>query len=252
MTDLDTFRDALHHTGDGRPPALDEIITAGRRLRLRRRLLGAVAATTALVVAAAAGIALWPSPARHRDVPAAAWPAVSVDAQGTWGQAVTTGLRHDNRDIVVTAFHNVNPAYPDIPFGVRSCVVDVRGRLDPCKSTFDDGPPDRSPGFHAINLPSNIGDVDLPMFGYYVGPAATITVRARGKVVTAQTSRWSADNSVVLFWFTLRDAYLKVDKTDPSYGTGPVGRDVLPEVTNWTAYDREGTELPVGKPFVIG
>ncbi len=33
MTDLDAFRTALQHLDDGCPPALDDIMSAGRRLR---------------------------------------------------------------------------------------------------------------------------------------------------------------------------------------------------------------------------
>ena len=238
MTDLDTFRAALQQPDDGRPPALDEIIGAGRRLRRKRRIAATAAAVAVLVAAGAAGITLWPDRSQP-GIPAAAWPGVVVDATGSWGQPVLTGLRVKDRDIVVTAFHNVNSAYPDIPFGVRSCAVEPSGRFFPCKGTFDDVPPDRSPGFHAINLPINIEYVDLPMFGYYVGPAATITARADGRLVTAQTAQWSEDESVVLFWFRFDDLHNDA-------------KGFSPHVSDWTATDAAGRKLPLGKPFVIG
>ncbi|MCO8270316.1 hypothetical protein M1L60_06870 [Actinoplanes sp. TRM 88003] len=247
MTDLDTFRAALQQPDEGRPPALDEIMTAGRRLRRRRLALVAGAAT----VLVAATMALWPLTSRSEPV-GGAWPAAAVDARGSWGQPVATGLRSKDREIVVTAFRNNNPAYPDIKFGVRACAADVAGELAPCHNQFDDVAPDRSPGFHAIGLPSNLDYYDLPMYGYYVGPAAKITVESRGRLVTAKTAVWSEDENIVLFWFTFDDVYQKVDKNSPLYKEGKVTPGQLPDVSDWTAYDADGKELPVGKPFVIG
>ncbi|MCY1139276.1 hypothetical protein OWR29_14850 [Actinoplanes sp. Pm04-4] len=249
MTDLDTFRNALRQPGEGRPPALGDIMKAGRRLR-RRRLATASVAATVLAAAVATTVAVWPAQTPERV--GGAWPAAAVKPDGSWGQPVATGLRSKDRDVVVTAFHNVNPAYPDITFGVRACAADLDGDLAPCHNQFDDVAPDRSPGFHAIGLPSNLDYYDLPMYGYYVGPATKITVESRGKLVTAQTAVWSEDPDVVLFWFTFDDVYLKPDKNSPAYKEGKVTPGELPDVENWTAYDADGRKLPVGKPFVIG
>ncbi|MBM2618376.1 hypothetical protein JIG36_22710 [Actinoplanes sp. LDG1-06] len=245
MTDLDTFRAALQQPDEGRPPAIADIMRAGRRLRRKRRFgYGAVVAAALVAVTAVA----WPTTAP----PATVWPAAAVDAEGSWGQPVATGLRSGKHEIVVTAFHNVNQAYPDITFGVRACAADTSGKLGPCHNQFDDVAPDRSPGFHAIGLPSNLDYVDLPMYGYYVGPATTITVDSRGRTVTADTAVWSEDPEVVLFWFDFKDVYLKPDKTHPNYKKQKVTPGELPDVANWSAYDESGRKLPLGKPFVIG
>jgi hypothetical protein len=251
MTDLDHFRAALRGPGDGRPPALGDILNAGRKARRRRRLLTASVAAAALVAATGATLAI-----QHEQAPspiqAAAWPAVSRGADGSWGLPVDTGIKQKKHAVVVTAFANNNPAYPAIKFGVRACAASENGRLEPCTNTFDDVAPDNSPGFHSIELPTVVEGFDFPMYGYYVGPATTITVKSRGKVVTAKTATWSEDSNVVLFWFPLDQVYLKADKTSPLYKEGKVTPGELPDTSEWSAYDVDGKRLPVGKPFVIG
>jgi hypothetical protein len=251
MTDLETFRAVLRGPDDGRPPALDDIMNAGRKLRRKRRRITATLAAAVLVAAAGSTVAVWPArgPA---PVQAAVWPAASDSVDGSWGQPVDTGITQKKRGIVVTAFHNDNPAYPDIKFGVRACVAGADGRLAPCANTFDDVAPDNSPGFHSIELPTSIDGFDFPMYGYYVGPAATITVKSRGKVVTAETATWSENPGVVLFWFPLDQVFLKPDKKSPLYHQGKVTPGELPDTSEWSAYDAEGTRLALGKPFVIG
>ena len=117
------------------------------------------------------------------------------------------------------AFRNANPAYPKITFGIRACAA-TGDKLGTCTNTFDDAPPDNSPGFHSIELPSNSSGADFPMYGYYVGPAATITVKSRGKTVKAHTETWSEDSNVVLFWFPLDQVYLKPNKKSPLFKEG--------------------------------
>jgi hypothetical protein len=250
MTDLDTFRAVLQGPDDGRPPAVDNIMSAGRKLRRKRRLATAGLAVAAVVAATGSAVALWPAQAPPHNQ-AAAWPPVSYSADGSWGRPVHTGIREKNAEIVVTAFHNTNPAYPKITFGVRACAA-TNDELGTCTNTFDDVPPDNSPGFHSMELPTNLEGVNFPMYGYYVGPAATITVKSRGKVVTARTETWSENPDVVLFWFPLTEVYLKPDKKSPLYKQHKVTPGELPDTSGWSAYDATGKLLPVGKPFVIG
>jgi hypothetical protein len=251
MTDLENFRAALRGPDDGRPPAMEDILNAGRRLRRKRRLLTATVAAAALVAVTGSALAI-----QHAQAPssyqAAAWPTASPRADGSWGLPVDTGIEQKKRGIVVTAFYNVNPAYPKIKFGVRSCAATDDGRLAPCTNTFDDVAPDNSPGFHSIELPTNIDGFDFPMYGYYVGAASTITVKSRGKVVTAKSARWSENSDVVLFWFPLDQVYLKADKKSPLYKEGKVTPGELPDTSEWSAYGADGNRLPLGKPFVIG
>lgn len=66
----------------------------------------------------------------------------------------------------------------------------------------------------------------VPEFGYYAGPAATITAREGGRQVQAHLARWSANPRIVIFWFT------------PSSTGG------TPQ--NLTAYSTAGHKLPAG------
>ncbi|MFI5933821.1 hypothetical protein [Actinoplanes sp. NPDC051494] len=258
-TDLDTFRAALHGGDDGLPPALDDIMDAGRKLRVKRRLASVTVAAAALVITVGATATVWRAQAPPA-VPAAAapqavrWPAPTgpVTPDSMWGEPADTGMRSGGNKIVVTAFHNDNPAYPDITFGVRACVQAAGAELRNCHQNFDNEAPDNTPGFHAIGMTSSDGKTALPMYGYYVGPAATITVRSRGEVVTAHTATWSEDANVVLFWFTLDDVFLKPDVNHPNYKLHKYTPGESPDVSGWTAYDDSGAVLPVGKPFVIG
>ncbi len=42
----------------------------------------------------------------------------------------------------------------------------------------------------------------IPEFGYYAGPAATITAQQGGRQIQAHLARWSANTRIVIFWFT--------------------------------------------------
>ena len=74
MTDLDTFRAALQGQDDGRPPAVDDIVNAGRKLRLKRRLVTATIVAASVVAATGSTAAIWHAqaspPSRPRPRPA--------------------------------------------------------------------------------------------------------------------------------------------------------------------------------------
>ncbi|WP_305787218.1 hypothetical protein [Symbioplanes lichenis] len=248
MTDLDTFRNALEGPGDSLPPALDDIMGAGRRLRLKRRLATVTVAAAALVVAAGSTVTVWQAQAPPA-VQAAAWPTSASAPDGTWGAPVRTGIKQNGREIVLTAFR---PDHPGVGFGVRACVEEAGGKLGTCVYDFDDAAPDRSPGFHSVGAVANEGGTDFPMYGYYVGPAASVTATSRGKVVAAQTAQWSEDPDVVLFWFPLDQVFLKPDKTHPNYAEHKVTPGEEPDMANWAAFDADGNALPVGTPVVRG
>ncbi|WP_306215878.1 hypothetical protein [Actinoplanes sp. RD1] len=250
MTDLDTFRTALAGSGDGLPPALDDIMGAGRRLRLKRRLATVTVAAAALVVAAGSTVTVWQAQAPPAGQ-AAAWPASSSSPDGSWGAPVRTGIKQGRGEIVLTAFRPANPAYPDISFGVRACVEEA-GVIGTCVYDFDEAGPDRSPGFHSVGAVTGEGGTNFPMYGYYVGPAASITATSRGEAVAAQTAQWSEDPDVVLFWFPLDQVYLKPDKTHPNYAEHKVTPGEEPDMTNWAAFDADGNALPLGNPVVRG
>jgi hypothetical protein len=95
--------------------------------------------------------------------------------------------------------------------------------------------PDRAPGFHSGEGPMTVEGEQAPAFGYYVGPARRITVKANGKTVTAKQATWSDDPSVVVFWF---------DTARVKHGAA---------LTGATAYDKAGKKLARGSAgFGVG
>jgi hypothetical protein len=108
----------------------------------------------------------------------------------------------------------------------------LRGRtggLTPEVETNETTGSGSSSGFQAVEVASSVASpaVAVPEFGYYTGPAATITAREGGRQVQAHLDRWSANPRIVIFWF--------------SPGTSP-GR--APH--NLTAYNTAGHRLPAG------
>jgi hypothetical protein len=69
--------------------------------------------------------------------------------------------------------------------------------------------------------------VAVPGFGYYAGPAASITARQNGQLVHASLARWSAAPGIVIFWFP---------------GTTPASAPL----TGLAAYTDSGHLLPAG------
>jgi hypothetical protein len=84
---------------------------------------------------------------------------------------------------------------------------------------------DRSAGFHGLTAAMDVEDVDVPAFGYFVGPAARVVGVLDGRRVAAHQAAWSENPRVVVFWFDLADVPL---------GSSPSRLD---------AYDRDGNRL---------
>ena len=133
------------------------------------------------------------------------------------GELVFYGVRIDLRQL------------PGTTFGIMAGLRDASGGLTPEVETNETSGPDTAAGFHAVEAPSSVGSpaVAIPEFGYYAGPAATITAQAGGKQVQAHLARWSAHPGIVIFWFS------------PQAGPGGAPH-------NLTAYDSAGHKLPAG------
>ncbi len=119
---------------------------------------------------------------------------------------------------------------PGTRFGVMAGHRDTAGRLVPAVETNETSGPATAAGFHAVEAPVAAGSPStaIPEFGYYAGPAATITGTVGGHLVRARTARWSGDPAIVIFWFP-RTA-------------GSAGR----AARNLAAYDRAGHRLAAG------
>jgi hypothetical protein len=113
---------------------------------------------------------------------------------------------------------------PGVHFGIVAGRLMPDGTLVADLASNETEGSDRSPGFHAVHDSLVTGGGAVPMFGYYAGPAATITGTLGSRPVTARQAVWSEDTGVVVFWF------------EPAGGT----------VTNLVAVDAAGNRLPAG------
>jgi hypothetical protein len=230
VTDLDTFRRALkgqdaagHPSPERDAPAaraLDagQIMARGRRLRWRRRLVAG--AGSLCLAAAAAGVVtglshltrppadldLHPATSgRSTPVPGdTGGPAPSPEPTSVReGQVIATGIQAGDEELVFYAVRIHNSQLPRIRFGIMAGLRSRAGTLTPAVETNETTGAGTAPGFHAIEAPMNVGspEVAVPEFGYYAGPAAAITAQQGGRTVAAQLARWSADSSIVIFWF---------------------------------------------------
>ncbi len=256
MTDLDTFRRALHGPDASGLPSVDPdapttraldvgvIMAKGRRLRRRRRL---AAATAVLCLAAAAFGAVTgishltrPSPALSlgpatsgagTSSPAPVGPAMSAPppSLGREGRVVPTGIRAGEGELVFYGVRVNVRQLRGITFGIMAGLRGPSGALTPQVETSETTGRGTAPGFHAIEAATRVGSptVAVPEFGYYAGPAAVITARQGGQLVHASLARWSADPGIVIFWF-------------------PTTRHTSTPLTGLAAYTATGRQLPSG------
>ena len=257
MNNLDELRDAMHSTPDFEPKSLDlaAVMSAGGRLRRRRRATVGAASGVAVLVMLVGGFQLVrpesspPGNVAAAGQPSSAAPAKTADPSATavredpdepitgdaFGDVVETGMKVDGSDRLLWMQRVDEPALPDTTIGIATGWRTTAGQLvvDVVNNEVDGS--DRAPGFHALEMAMVVNDKPSPAFGYYAGDAAKITVTADGRTVRAEQATWSEDRSIVLFWFPL-------NKVKP---TSKVGKA--------TAYDATGRKLPAGNPtFGVG
>jgi hypothetical protein len=224
MTDLETFRQALKAcdlpewpgSGPGVPCSsaldADQIMARGRSLRRRRRL---AAAGGSLCLAAAVFAAVTsighlsrPSPVPALSSPHSAGPAAGGTGRpaprAQEGRVIPSGIRVAGGEVVFYGVRIHNHQLPGVSFGIMAALRGPTGELTPEVETNETTGSGSSSGFHAVQAASSVGSpaVAIPEFGYYAGPAATITARAGGRQVQAHLTRWSANPRIVIFWFT--------------------------------------------------
>jgi hypothetical protein len=223
MNDLETLRVALHApTPDPGTVDLERIMAEGRRVRRRRRLLGA-GTVAGLLVAAVLGSVAWtvrpPQPLPER-------PAVTV------GQTVSVQGEPPLGDIIAAGGDRVfyfvaidDPQLPRTHFGLLAGHRDAAGTVHGDVMSNEVDRLDRSAGFHGVTTAMGVEDVDVPAFGYFVGPVARIVGVVDGRRIAARQAAWSENPRVVVFWFDLADVPL---------GSSP---------SRLAAYDRDGNRL---------
>jgi hypothetical protein len=130
------------------------------------------------------------------------------------------------KTLVLYGFHIDDAAIPCTHFGLMVGSVDASGNTTGAYAANEFSGSDLTPGFHAV---SEVGkEVAGTYFvGYYVGPAAAISVVVNGVATAAHVAAWSV-NPDVKFWWLGGSA-----NGNPSYGA-------------LSAKDAKGNPLPVG------
>jgi len=217
MNDVDDLRAALRKPPPEpfAEPDLARIMADGGRIRRRRRLLnatGATAAAAAVVAIVVFAVQLrQPAPVARPALPP---PTVSSTVSSTTttapseamrpplGDVVLTGIRSETGDeLVLYAVAIDVPFVKDIHFGLAAGYRDARGSLRALLVSNETATSDRSFGFHATDGGENLDQRQIPVFGYFSGPAAKITTTVHGATKIAKQERWTVDPSVVFFWF---------------------------------------------------
>jgi hypothetical protein len=130
------------------------------------------------------------------------------------------------KTLVLYGIHIDDAAIPCTHFGLMVGTVDTSGAATGVYEANEFDGSDLTPGFHAVSM---VGKEFAGTYfvGYYVGPAATISVVVNGVPTAAHVAAWSV-NSDVKFWWLGGSA-----DGNPTYGA-------------LTAKDAAGNLLPVG------
>ena len=203
MTDLEALRRALQAPPDEQFGELDvsKIMATGTRIRRRRRVLvggGAMLATAAVLLALGGA-----APTPPADTLTTAPPPPPSTAPYTppsrppLGDIVYTGIKDDKGEVIL---YFVKTDVPKVPFGLVAAHMTASGPSSGVLNNETQRAGD-APGFHPIMGGNTETGTFLPVFGYFVGPAARIEAKVLGKTYRAQFARWSENPSVVVFWW---------------------------------------------------
>ncbi|SIM63711.1 hypothetical protein [Micromonospora cremea] len=229
MSELDRLRHAMRVT-ERSGPTLDlaAVMRDGRRLRTRRRVAGAGAATLATgLVAAVVAVVVGALPGDPRTVerppqvavaptppagvsptppnPFGPTPATTAGPEepvpSPLGQVVDSGIRYGVDQRVYYVVQVSVPGEAGVKIGLAAGRRAPDGTLTTDLLVNDVEGSDRSPGFHQIGYDSGGSPAPVPTFGYFVGKAQRIIGTVDGRQVAARLAGWSADKQVVIFWF---------------------------------------------------
>ena len=155
-------------------------------------------------------------------------PAATPDGNAPpWGTLVHAGTDVGTTNaLVLYGVHIGDAAIPCTHFGLMVGTVDASGNATGVYEANEFSGSDLEPGFHAVSM---VGKAVAGTYfvGYYVGPAASISVVVDGVPTAAHVVAWSV-NPDVKFWWLGGSA-----NGNPTYGA-------------LTAKDVNGNLLPVG------
>ncbi|SNY67438.1 hypothetical protein [Paractinoplanes atraurantiacus] len=229
MTQLEDLKDAMHSPPDFQPAPLDlqQVMSAGGRMRRRRRLAvgGASALTVAALLIGGSQLAGLRGPVGPMPGSGVSAPSAGVSAApGVVGTIVETGRQAEGRRWIIYA-ETVDPNDLDATLTLvlgrtRTGTIDDFDRVI---VSSDPGAGRLAPGFHAVQAGRLVEGRTTPTFGYYVGDAARITARdaTTGKTVEAKRASWSAfDESerATIFWFDFTQGKPPATLTDLTAG----------------------------------
>jgi hypothetical protein len=245
MTPEANLRDEL----DALPPDIklgadaESLMRRGRRRRATRQSLVAGGSAVAVAAIAATSVALSGHHATTTQtasgggvVPAAdaacgtspqstdgAPPAADDGAAAApWGDPMTGPSGIAGTQMTVTAFHVAD--MPCTNVGFEFALRGRDGQLTNVQEANEFSGSDIAPGFHGTGLSTAPGGWFV--VGYYVGPAASITLPVDGQPTAAQVTSWSVNPDVKVWWV---------------HGTGVAPTDAQP-----SAQDVAGNPLPGG------
>ncbi|MEV4597881.1 hypothetical protein AB0K15_10795 [Amycolatopsis sp. NPDC049253] len=200
MTDLEELRGVLAER-----PAVEfttvDLAGVMRRGRRRRRLrrLPAAAATVVVLVGAVAGAQLLRTPGSPA-VTTLAVTAAQPERRTAAPIGEVVGTKTVDPEGEVVLFFEHTPAGPDAsPYQL---VLGHRTGDGGITAELATGSRANSPGFHALT--AGRPGQDVPLYGYYSGPATRITAQVDGLMYSADTQRVGA-LAVTVFWFPRRD-----------------------------------------------
>jgi hypothetical protein len=203
MSDLEALRSALTAPpGQFGKVDVDRIMELGARKRAHRRM-GVVGGAMTVVVALT-GTVFGVAQLREGPPPslAVATPETVVSIPAPPPEfVVPTGARDSDGEMVLVLRQGL-PVDGTVSYGLSLGHRDAVGRVTEETAT---GPRAASQGFHALT--AGRPGRDIPLYGYYAGPATRITAQVHGLTVTAQTMVLP-DLDVTVFWFPLRHADL--------------------------------------------
>jgi hypothetical protein len=175
-----------------------------------------------------------PQPQATTGAPAA--PQAGAANEGNpppWGNLIEVGTDSNGKHVVLYGYPIGDAQLPCTHFGLMLGTKDLAtaatSGVTGIYATNEFAGSDIAPGFHGTSLSGGGNQVqDWYVIGYYVGPAATISIPLNGVATPATVAPWSVNPDVKIWWVSGKASV-------PAFGT-PSAKDAqgkpLPNGTN--------------------